>query len=67
MRLIQAESQEEVIFVQASARGWQRAFDEPIVLPGGENLVTTRRCNVHHQIAEEGKRVAGSGRPQSKR
>jgi hypothetical protein len=26
--------------VQASARGWQRAFDEPIVLPSGQNLVT---------------------------
>ena len=23
-----------------SVRGWQRAFDEPIVLPGGKKLVT---------------------------
>jgi hypothetical protein len=28
--------------VQASARGWQRAFDEPIALPDGQNLVTLR-------------------------
>ena len=26
--------------MQVSARGWQRAFDEPIVLPGGKKLVT---------------------------
>lgn len=28
--------------MQASARGWQRAFDEPIVLPDGQNLATLR-------------------------
>jgi hypothetical protein len=26
--------------VQVSARGWQRAFDEPIVLRGGKKLVS---------------------------
>ena len=26
--------------MQSSARGWQRAFDEPIVLPRGQKLVT---------------------------